>query len=67
MTRYQALNILTRYAIPQDDFHTLSSAQVDSVLAAADEYGYRKPRGANGSRGRYFHAFLLRVAKRESD
>lgn len=44
------------------DFHTLSSADVDRVLAWADLCRYRKPRNANGSRGRYFLARLQRIA-----
>ena len=45
------------------DFHTLSTTQVDSLLAEADRVKYRKPRNANGSRGRYFHNLLQRRAK----
>jgi hypothetical protein len=47
------------------DFHTLHSNQVESLIAEADRAGYRKPKNANGSRGRYFHAYLTRVAARE--
>lgn len=47
------------------DFHRLTSAQVDALLAHADAYGYRKPRNANGSRGRYWHAHLQRLAASE--
>lgn len=45
------------------DFHTLSSAQVDRLLACADREGYRKPRGANGSRARYYHDKMQRHAR----
>lgn len=45
------------------DFHTLSSAQVDALLVAADRARYRKPKNANGSRGRYFHDMLQRRAR----
>jgi hypothetical protein len=44
------------------DFHALTSSEVESVIAAADAHGYRKPRNANGSRGRSFHAYLSRAA-----
>jgi hypothetical protein len=44
------------------DFFTLTSAEVCRVLDAANEVGYRKPRNANGSRGRYFFALLQRRA-----
>jgi hypothetical protein len=47
------------------DFHTLTSAQVDALLTVADQRRYQKPRNANGSRGRYFHAMLQRRASRE--
>lgn len=45
-----------------DDFHTLRSETVEALLHFADTFGYRKPRNANGSRGRYFHAYLKRLA-----
>lgn len=50
---------------PEQDFFTLSSAQVELLLVEADRVKYRKPKGANGSRGRYFHAMLQRRAKGE--
>jgi hypothetical protein len=43
------------------DFHTLSHAQIDNLLAEADRVRYRKPKNANGSRARYFHAHLERT------
>jgi hypothetical protein len=45
------------------DFHTLSSSQVDGLLTEADRVRYQKPRNANGSRARYFHARLQRYAQ----
>ena len=51
----------------EGDFHRLNSEQVNALLAHADKHGYRKLRNANGSRGRYWHAHLQRVANRESD
>lgn len=45
---------------PQADYHTLNSYQVDALLAEADRVRYRKPKNANGSRARYFHAYLQR-------
>lgn len=44
------------------DFYTLSSIVVDALLAEADVMRYRAPKNANGSRGRYFHAYLERRA-----
>lgn len=59
--------ILHRLHIPiGQDFHTLHSSQVDELLAEADRVKYRKPKDANGSRGRYFHARLQRLAEKRS-
>ncbi len=60
-----AYDILSRSGIPKgEDYHRLTSEQVDGLLAFADELKYRKPKHANGSRARYFHAFVERVANR---
>lgn len=48
-----------------EDFHALPSSKVDRLLEHADQVKYRKPKNANGSRARYFHAYLLRVLKRD--
>lgn len=45
------------------DFDSLRSSTVESLLAWADHYHYRKPKNANGSRGRYFHDMLQRRAR----
>lgn len=45
------------------DFHTLSTTQVSDLLDYADRQKYRKPKNANGSRGRYFHALIQRRAR----
>lgn len=45
------------------DFYTLSAWQVGMLLDEADRVKYFKPRNANGSRGRYFHALLQRRAR----
>lgn len=47
------------------DFHTLSSLQVETIVELADLWRYRKPRNANGSRARYFFAFMARKPKTE--
>lgn len=44
------------------DFHTLPRSKVDGLLVEADRARYRRPRGANGSRARYFHDMLQRRA-----
>lgn len=46
------------------DFHALPSDAVERLLERADAWKYRKPRNANGSRARYFHAYLQRLASR---
>ena len=46
------------------DFYTLSGGQVNRLLEEADRVKYRRPKDANGSRGRYFHALLQRRAAR---
>jgi hypothetical protein len=56
-----AMDILDACAIPRGvDFFTLRNAQVLDLLNYADMRGYRAPRHANGSRARYFHAYLER-------
>jgi len=63
---YEARGILARVGCELNaDFHTLDSNQVSRVTMEADQYGYRKPRHANGSRGRYFYQFLQRAATRK--
>jgi hypothetical protein len=66
LTGYDATNILGLVGIPRGtDFYTLSASQVCALVDQADLYGYRKPRNANGSRGRYFYAFLQRLMCRK--
>lgn len=66
MTRQEAREILARCGIDAAamNFYTLRSTQVAALLRVADLHRYRAPRNANGSRGRYFHAFLQRSANR---
>lgn len=47
------------------DFHALPSSVVDRVLAAADFRRYRKPKNANGSRGRCFFEYVARTASQK--
>ena len=61
----QARTILKLCSIdPALDFHTLGEARVSMLVVAAKQLRYRKPRNANGSMGRYFHAMLVRKARR---
>lgn len=61
LDRSTAHDILQRAHVPiGEDFHALNSAQVDALIEQADLFKYRKPAHANGSRARYFHAYLVR-------
>ena len=51
---------------PGSDFHTLRSEHVDKLLIEADRVRYQKPKAANGSRARYFHDRLQRLAQHKS-
>lgn len=68
--RHKAMHRATALAVLEaanchvgQDFHTLSSSQVDLILVEADRVRYQKPKSANGSRGRYFYDRLQRHAK----
>lgn len=66
LNRSAARDILQRCHVDIDsDFHVLGSGAVERLLVEAARLGYRKPRNANGSRGRYFHAYVTRAARRE--
>ena len=56
--------ILRTCKAEDQDFFALSSATVESLLIHADAHRYRVPKHANGSRGRYWHAYLERIARR---
>jgi hypothetical protein len=63
ITAPQARTILGDLGInPEWEFHVLNSRQVSDLVAQADFFKYRKPKDANGSRARYFHAYLVRMA-----
>ena len=49
----------------REDFHALPASTVCRIIEAADLLKYRKPKHANGSRARYFFAYLCRAARRE--
>lgn len=55
-----ACAVLDRLGVRNSNFFTLSASKVTELLEVADAVGYRKPRNANGSRGRYFFAHLQR-------
>ena len=63
LTSHDARDILTRAHVPiGGNFFSLSQSDVAALLAEADKHKYRAPRNANGSRGRYWHDYLQRVA-----
>ncbi len=65
MNNTNARALAAQFDFPLDrDFCTLPASTVCRVLEAADLVKYRKPKNANGSRGRYFYAYLQRVANR---
>ena len=65
MTNYTATSLATQFRLDlAKDFHTLANAEVCRVLEAADLVKYRKPKNANGSRGRYFFEYLKRVSRK---
>ncbi len=45
------------------DFYTLPNSDVVKLVEAADSVGYRKPKNANGSRGRYYFYAVKRKFK----
>jgi len=62
---YQACAICNVFGFnPLEDFHQMSSGSKEAVLRAADSVKYRQPKNANGSRGRYFAAYIRRVVER---
>lgn len=62
LTYWEARAICSTFGIdPKQDFHAMPSGMVDAAIRAADASKYRKPKNANGSRGRYFCAYLRRV------
>lgn len=49
------------------DFFTLRAGTVERLLEDADARRYRKPKAANGSRGRYWYGYLVRRAGRSQE
>lgn len=61
----RAILVICKANVPE--FHALSSGTLDDLAAAAKFCGYRKPRNANGSTARAFHARLVRLSNKESN
>jgi hypothetical protein len=63
MTQMEAEQVLTDCDIAGGtDYHKLYGWQIDELKRFADMRRYRKPKNANGSRLRYFYAYVDRVA-----
>lgn len=66
MDKHEARAICSVFGIdPRQDWHAMPSAMKEAVLRAADSRKYRKPKNANGSRGRYFAAYLARILEKD--
>jgi hypothetical protein len=62
LTPFDARNLANSHGFPLGrDFHSLDSASVKRILNAANACKYREPPNANGSRARYFYAYLNRT------
>jgi hypothetical protein len=57
-----ARHILSVAGALEREFHELSDEQVTRLLHYADDYAYRRPSSVGDSRGRRWHAYLLRRA-----
>lgn len=65
MTNYTTTSLATQFHLDlTKNFHTLTNAEVCRVIEAADLVKYRKPKHANGSRGRYFFNYLKRASRK---
>lgn len=51
------------HAFIDTDFFTLGSEDTDILMEAARRHGYRKPKNANGSKGRQFFAYVQKAAR----
>jgi hypothetical protein len=61
ISREEAKKLAEKMGIDfRKDFHTLYSSEVSVLLDIRKLNGYRKPKNANGSTGRYFYAYLQR-------
>ena len=63
MNHDDARNLCAAFEIirhPLPNWHRMGNDQKERVLAALKEWGYRKPKNANGSKGRYFCEYLRR-------
>lgn len=65
MTYHEARALASCFCFdPREDWHRMSTGSKEGVIAAAKSRGYRAPKNANGSTGRYFAEYLRRVIER---
>lgn len=65
LTYWEARSLTRSFGFnPFEDFHAMSSGSKEAVIRAADSRGYKAPKNANGSRGRYFAAYVRRVIEK---
>ena len=62
ISREEAKRVAVKAGIDfHKDYHTLRSSEVDTLLTIRKLNGYRKPKNASGSTGRYFFYYLQRA------
>lgn len=65
LTYWEARSLTRAFGFdPFEDFHAMSSGSKAAVIRAADSRKYKAPKNANGSRGRYFAAYVRRVIEK---
>lgn len=65
LTPHDARAILTLAGCTlASDFHALQSSKVEALRVHADARRYKAPKNANGSRLRYWHSYLVRLAQK---
>lgn len=65
LTYARARSLCSVYGFnPFEDFHAMSTGSKEAVIRAADSVKYKAPKNANGSRGRYFAAYVRRIIER---
>ena len=63
-----AMNVFNAEGIDiRANFYTLRASQVGVIVDLAKQSGYRRPKNANGSTGRYYFSALQRAYNREED
>ncbi len=62
---WQARTLASTFGFnPLEDFHAMFTTNDVRYRFAADSVKYRQPKNANGSRGRYFAAYIRRIIEK---